>query len=124
MQQHCSDMADGLSNSGCLRRDMTLMGADSFCIFPVAILPLDHTPAGYGLGLLEQEWITLLRADEEGLGYNQISQGWWTHGARMRDTERKYIRRGHYALLPGVDLYDPINRSMLATWVPNFIRPD
>lgn len=124
MLQHCSDMADGLSNSGSLRRDMNHMGADSFWVFPVVMLSPDHPRLNHALGILEQEWISHLQADEEALGYNQISNGWRTHGARMRDTERKYMRRGNYALLPSVDLYDPINRSILATWVPSYFRPD
>jgi len=124
MQQHRSDMAAGLSNNGTVRRDLRLMGAGWFVIFPAAILPPDHPNPRRALMLLEEEWIYHLRAHEEGLGYNNAIKGWWTPGARFRDTERKYMRRGSYLLLPGVDPYDPIHGETLSTWVPNSIRPD
>lgn len=124
MQQHRSEMAAGMSNNGTVRRDLRLMGAGCFVIFPAAILPLDFPSPRRALKLLEEDWIYHLRAHEEGLGYNNAIKGWWTLGARFRDTERKYMRNGSYVLLPGVDLYDPILSAILSTWEPNFIRPD
>jgi hypothetical protein len=124
MQQHRSDMAAGMSNNGTVRRDLCHMGAGCFVIFPVAILAADHPNASRALMLLEENWISHLRAHEEGLGYNNAIKGWWTPGARFRDTERKYMRRGNYVLLPGVDLYDPIVNATLSTWVPNLNRSE
>lgn len=124
MQQHRSDMAAGMSNNGTVRRDLRLMGAGCFVIFPAAVLPPDCPNPRRALVILEEDWIYQLRAHEEGLGYNNAIKGWWTPGARFRDTERKYRRSGSYVLLPGVDLFVPIHREILRTWAPNFIRPD
>jgi hypothetical protein len=123
MQQHRSDMAIGYSSNAGVRKELELMGAECFSIFPLQTVPRDHPRIDWELRSLEEAWIYAFNADIEGVGHNSAVKGRWTDGARFRDTERKYMRRGRYFLLDGVGLYDPIDHDMLRSWVPNIVRP-
>lgn len=66
-------------------------------------------------------WLTRqLNAHDEQYGYNSEAGHHRSRAARFRDRERKLLKSGlgKYQLLPGVDLHDPINPVLLATWVP------
>jgi group I intron endonuclease len=62
--------------------------------------------------------IRMMNSDDARYGYNQ-SDGWgWSNEARQRDTERKFINKRKYQLLPGVTLYTP----MLTEYLHSCIR--
>lgn len=66
-------------------------------------------------------WLTRqLYSHDERYGYNSEAGHHRSKAARFRDRERKLLKsaRGKYELLPGVDLRDPINPVMLASWLP------
>ncbi len=124
MKQHESALRSGMHGSGLLRRDLAQHGPESFHIFPLEIFEADEPGLKNKLRQTEAKWTYRLDADTESQGYNSMVGNSWTDGARLRDSERKYMRKRHYALLPGVDLYDPIKDLLVRSWVPNFIRPD
>lgn len=72
--------------------------------------------------LLKQErwWVMQLYADDERYGYTADAGNQRTLSTKFRDRERKLMRSSipKYVLLPGVDLYAPIDLTMLKTWVP------
>jgi hypothetical protein len=124
MRQRCSQHRSGMvvGSAGNLRvdRDVKSHGAHAF-IYCV----LEHVtvPAGgnltYQLNQRELWWVVQLQAHDERYGYNLEAGGYRTLGARFRDRERKLMRRNSskYCLLPQVDMYEPINMSMLSSWV-------
>ena len=118
--QHRSGMKAGSADNMRVARDVKNHGAYTFvyCV-------LEHVtvPAGgnlkYKLNQRELWWVVQVQAHDERYGYNLEAGGYRTRGAQFRDRERKLMRRnsGKYCLLPWVDMYDPINMTMLATWV-------
>lgn len=57
---------------------------------------------------------------DEQYGYNFEAVHQRTRAARFRDRERQLLRANSrkYCLLLGIDMYAPINRDMLTSWVP------
>ena len=118
--KHRSDMKAGSADNLRVDRDVKSHGADSFvyCV-------LEHVtvPAGcnlkHELNQRELWWVVHLQAHDERYGYNLEAGGYRTLGAQFRDRERKLMRRnsGKYCLLRWVNMYDPVNTIMLASWV-------
>lgn len=114
-------MLAGKASNIRIRRDVKRHGANAF-FFMVLELAV---AAGDGarerqLNQLETWWVVQLQAHDERYGYNLEAGGYRTLGAQFRDRERKLMRRNSskYCLLPWVDMYDPINIAMLASWLP------
>jgi hypothetical protein len=57
---------------------------------------------------------------DERVGYNLELGSHPTTATRIRNQETKLMRRnsGKYALMPNVNLYDPIHPRILETWGP------
>lgn len=117
---HRSHMRAGNADNMRIDRDVKRHGAHTF-----VYCALEHVtvPAGgnlkYKLNQRELWWVVQLQAHDERYGYNLEAGGYRTLGAQFRDRERKLMRRNSdkYCLLPWVDMYDPINMVMLASWV-------
>lgn len=123
MKQHESNIKIGRHANGLLRRDLALHGPTNFDIVPLEVFEADEPDLIDKLAQAEVNWTRQLAADIESHGYNCMVGNSWTDSARLRDSERKYMRKRRYALLPGVDLYDPIKEELARSWIPNFIRP-
>ncbi len=120
---HRSAMKKGVPSSFLMTADLKRHGYESFVFFALfwfSEAPKRRTKDLAALAALntERHWAILLGAHIEGGGYNLEVGGLRTAGSRFRDQETKLMRWGSYKLLPGVDMYDPINASLLATWVP------
>lgn len=123
MLQHRFGIEVGSHENMLVRRDVARFGAASFSIFPIVLISINEPKLNYKLCMLECEWTLRLRAHIESSGYNRMLLKDWTKATRFRDHERKRIRWGSYALLDGVDLYDPINDHLLESWTPSFVLP-
>jgi group I intron endonuclease len=118
--QHRSGMKVGVADNMRVERDVKIHGVHTFfyCI-------LEHVSVPGGdnlkdeLNQRELWWVVQFQALDERYGYNLEAGGYRTLGARFRDRERKLMRRnsGKYCLLPWVEMYAPINMTMLASWV-------
>lgn len=119
---HRSEMKSGRPMSLLMVQDLKTHGYESFVFF--SLFWFDEEAAGRSarLSVLNTElyWGIQLGAHLEETGYNLSLGRFRTAGSRFRDQERKLLRRSsiNYQQLPGVQMYDPINSAMLATWVP------
>lgn len=121
-QTHRSEMSRCMSGNMLLRRDVIRCGAESFFIFTTEVVDsMAEAKRQGGLGAMELHWIVQFRSHDEARGYNCMMAGAWTPAARFRDRERKLLRRGSYALIDSVDLYDPIDALMLDSWAPEAV---
>ena len=57
---------------------------------------------------VEDVLIELLDTIDPSHGYNRMTNSGWSPHTRVRDLERKLIRRKKFELIPGVKLDDPI----------------
>lgn len=116
---HLRAMKQALVPNGRMRRDLQLYGLEHF--FSVALECGDALEANGGkscLGAREYAWIVHLDAHREMTGYNLYLGSEFTKGAKLRDRERKLLRRCRgYTLLDGVDINDPIPDILLDHWV-------
>ena len=104
-----------------LRREAKLMGAGVFFFFELNYYSNDKDMRkAEPSDNLEIWWAVQLNAHDERYGYNLEAGGHRTTASRFRDRERKLLKSHNcnYDLLPGVDLWDPINPALLASWVP------
>ena len=118
--KHRNELRLGLASNMLLRRDALVHGADAFFFFVLHLQNNADTPRQSQLDNIEVWFAVQLCTHDERYGYNLEVGHHRTRAARFRDRERKMMRRnsGKYALLPGVDMYDPINSDLLKTWVP------
>lgn len=125
LQQRCivqrSQLRAGTAANLRIRRDVEIHGADTFFFMvleEVAVTP--EVDLRYKLDRREVWWVLQLQAHDERYGYNAEAGRCRTMGSRFRDREKKLMRYNSdkYRLLPGVDLSDPINHMLLASWVP------
>jgi len=117
---HRSHIRAGNADNMRVGRDVQIHGAHAFfyCALEcVTVAP--EVNLKYELNQRELWWVVQFQAHDERYGYNLEAGGYRTLGAQFRDRERKLMRRnsGKYCLLPWVDMYDPINTVMLASWV-------
>lgn len=120
-QLHRSQLRAGTAGNLRIRRDVEKHGADTF--FFMVLEELTVTPGvnlKHKLDNLELWWALQFQAHDERYGYNSEAGRSRTLGSRFRDREKKLLRYNSdkYRLLPGVDLCDPINHLLLASWVP------
>ena len=118
---HRFQMRAGNAGNQRIRRDVDRYGADSFFFMALELAASEVGVARVReLNRLEAWWVVQLKAHDERYGYNAEAGGLRTKGARFRDRERKLMRcsSGKYELLPGVNLYDPIDMTLLSTWNP------
>lgn len=116
---HINGLKRGETYSSLMRRDLVLNGAEHFtCVVLQVFDSIDQAGGMKGLGEFENDWIYRLGAYQESVGYNAKIFGVWTKAASLRDRERKLLRRSNYALLDGVDLDDPIDDELAASWIP------
>lgn len=118
--KHRNELGLGLASNMLLRRDALVHGADAFFFFVLHLESNADTPRQSQLDNIEVWFAVQLCTHDERYGYNLEVGHHRTRAARFRDRERKMMRRnsGKYALLPGVDMYDPINPDLLRTWFP------
>ncbi|MCM2342185.1 hypothetical protein [Rhodoferax sp.] len=118
---HRSQLRAGTAPNMRMRRDAERYGADTYFYYVLQeIVPNPKKPLKRMLNQNEVWWVVHLQAHDERYGYVSEAGGCRTRGSRFRDRESKLMRHNSqkYALLPGVDLYDPINHELLASWVP------
>jgi hypothetical protein len=118
---HRSQLRAGTAGNLRIRRDVENHGADTF--FFLVLKEVTVTPGvnlKHQLNQLEVWWVLQFQAHDERYGYNSEAGRCRTMGSRFRDREKKLMRYNSdkYRLLPGVDLCDPINHLLLASWVP------
>jgi hypothetical protein len=103
-----------------MRRDAVLHGAAVFFFFAPRLDAIANADRRLHLNNIEIWFGVQLCSIDERAGYNLELGGHPTTATRIRNQETKLMRRnsGKYALLPHVDLYDPIDPNFLQTWVP------
>lgn len=118
--QHRSELRNGLSSNFLLRRDSVVHGGDAFFFFALRIDAIAGSEKKSQLNKIEIWFAVQFRTHDERYGYSLEVGHHRTRGARFRDRERKLMRPNSekYTLLPGVDMYDPIDSALLASWVP------
>lgn len=118
---HRSQLRAGTATNMRIRRDAERYGADTYFYYALQAMVVNpEKPLKRVLNRSEVWWVVQLQAHDERYGYVSEAGGCRTRGSRLRDREAKLLRPSSqkYALLPGVDLYDPINHELLASWVP------
>jgi len=118
--KHRNELQKGLSANGLLRRDAVVHGADVFFFMAPRIDAIARSERASELNKIEVWFAVQLCAHDERFGYNLEVGHHRTMGARFRDRERKLMRRDSekYQMLRGVEMYDPINSELLASWLP------
>lgn len=118
--QHRSELKRGRSSNFLLRRDAAVHGADTFFFLAPRIEAIADSGRNSHLNNIELWFAVQLRAHDECCGYSQEIAHYPTRGSRFRDRERKLMRPNSrkYELLPGTDIYDPIKKELLDSWVP------
>jgi hypothetical protein len=117
---HRSDFLNGTSANFALRREAAMYGAGSFFFFAIRHDAIEVKGRfETHLNKLELWFAEQLHAHDEQYGYNFEAGGKRTRASRFRDRERKLMRGNSmkYFFLPDVDMYDPINPQLLASWV-------
>ena len=117
---HRAELRAGNAANMRMRRDAQRYGANTFFYCVLELVTAAGADLAYELMRRELWWVRQLQAHDERYGYNLDAGGYRTRGAAFRDRERKLMRpnSGKYCLLPWVDMYDPINATLLASWVP------
>jgi hypothetical protein len=100
---HVSKLRSGKHDIPDLQRDWDRDGEENF-IWVDVLLRAGQMRAN----ILEDLLIDTLRSTDPTLGYNRMTSRGWSSYARLRDLERKLIRRGKFKLIAGVKLDDPI----------------
>lgn len=115
---HKSTLLYGAFHNKRLRNDAAIYGGDVYFFFaPVKFDSVEHAAENGGLDFHEFDQILLFSAHEEVHGFNNKLFGTRTWTSKFRKRERKLMLRDNYFLLDGVDLYAPINRHILGTWL-------
>lgn len=118
---HRTQLRAGNSANMRMRCDAQRYGPDAWTYLALAVVDaVDVTNLARHLDRLEVFWVVQLQAHDEAHGYVSEAGHCRTMGARLRDRERKLLRRGSdkYELLPGIDINDPISALLLSAWVP------
>ena len=117
-QQHRSELREGMASNLLMRRDAALHGMDAF-FFVLRLDGVADLARPRQMDKIEVWFVIQFRSHDERLGYNLEAGHHRTTGAMFRDRERKLMRGNSrkYALLPGVDMYDPIHPALLSSWV-------
>lgn len=118
---HRSQLRAGIAANLRIRRDVEKHGAETFFFFT-----LEEVTVAPGVNLKDKLdrreiwWVLQLQSHDERYGYNAEAGRCRTRASRLRDRETKLMRYNSdkYRLLPGVDLSDPIDHVLLASWVP------
>lgn len=74
----------------------------------------------HGSGLIwqhEYHLIEALKTLEHQQGYNKMLGGQWGIEARIRNTEAKLVRYGHFKRLPGIPAESPMTSAYIETMV-------
>lgn len=117
---HRNELRNGTASNVMMRRDCELLGVDAFFFTALRTDAIHDTGRSSHWDKVEIWFAVQFGIEDERRCYNQEAGHRRTMPARFRDRERKLLRRSSqkYELLPGVDLYDPINPVLLAGWVP------
>ncbi len=118
---HRNQLMAGIAPNLRMRRDAERHGGDVYFYLALEVVFPPHTTNLQAtLNRRELWWAVQLQAHDERYGYVSEAGHCRTKGARFRDRERKLVRPGSdkYMFLVGVDIYDPIDADLLATWVP------
>ncbi len=118
---HRSQLRAGTCPNLRMRLDAERYGPDVYFYWVLELLEVDpETRIKSTLDKREIFWVRELGAHDERYGYVSEAGHCRTRGARFRDREQKLMRwnSDKYELLPEVQLYDPINALLLATWIP------
>lgn len=118
--QHRSELRLGNCSNVLMRRDAQKYGASAFFFFAIDVSGIADTNRASVLNKIEVWFSVQLASHDEVDGYNLEVGHQRTMASRFRERERKLLRRNSskYALLAGVDLYDPIHPELLGSWVP------
>jgi hypothetical protein len=117
---HRAELRRGDCANELMRRDAVLHGAAAFFFFAPRLDAIDTVDRRLYLNGIEIWFGVQLCSIDERVGYNLELGGHPMTATRIRNQETKLMRRssGRYALLPHVDIYDPINALLLQSWVP------
>ena len=100
---HVSRLRAGKHENPDLQRDWDRDGEHNFIWLDVLLRAGDMR-----LKDVEDLLIELLCTIDPSHGYNRMTNSGWSPHTRVRDLERKLIRRKKFELIPGVKLDDPI----------------
>lgn len=115
MSQHISGLKNNRHENRLLQNDVTLYGIDAFTFVAIAC-----ATNKYDAKRLEHLIILEFGTLHRDYGYNKSTYLGWSPEGKLRDCERKLLRKRYrYELLPGVDLDDPINMCLVCTFKPN-----
>lgn len=118
---HRNALRKGEGGNWAMQRDCKVHGVDAFFFMaPDFDLSAEVRRDEWEMDKIEVWLVRQLRAYDEQYGYNSEAGHRRTKAAQYRDRERKLLKgkRQRYELLPGVDLREPINPTLLASWVP------
>lgn len=116
---HRTELRKGTSANMFMRRDVAIHGADAFFFFALHVADSYDRVKPSDLEGAELWFMIQFRSHDERYGYNLEGIHQRTRAARFRDRERKLMRGNSkkYSLLPGIDIYEPIHRDLLGSWV-------
>ena len=120
-RKHRNELRSGVGYSWAMLRDAKTHGVEAFFFMaPQLLVKQEVSDIEAHFDKVEVWLARQLNAHDERYGYNSEAGHHRSRAARFRDRERKLLKsgRGNYQLLPGVDLHDPINPELLASWVP------
>jgi hypothetical protein len=117
---HRAELRRGDCSNELMRRDVVLHGAGAFFFFALRLDAIANVDRRLHLNNIEIWFGVQLCSIDERVGYNLELGSHPTTATRIRNQETKLMRRnsGKYALLPNVNLYDPIHPRILETWGP------
>lgn len=118
-RQHRAFFRHPTGTASTLVRDVRLYGADAFVFVCLEICPKsDAVLHSAQLRRRERAWAERLLALDERTGYNAEAGGVRSLASLFRDHERKLLRQNSrkYVMLPGVDIAQPIDPLLLASW--------
>lgn len=104
LRGHRSRLRAGEHEVAPMQKDFEQMGEAAFDFRVLEVGFSNARQRKYREGAL----IGLMASDDSRYGYNQTRGGRWSDEARQRDSERKYIKKWGFELLPGISLYDPM----------------
>lgn len=102
-KDHFTKLRGGYHDNPYLQNDADQYGVDAFEFFVIEFC--DNVRE---LRFLERYFIRRFATHDARFGYNQSDGSRWSREARLRDTERKYLRSRKFLLLTNVKLGDPM----------------
>jgi len=112
--KHLSDLRNQRHDVFCLQQDFNSLGEDAFSFYVLACTHNKHHAK-----MIEHSLILEYETLNHNFGYNKSTSKGWSIEARFRDSERKFMRKGKYVLLPDMVLNQPIPIHLYSTFTPN-----